>query len=200
MRKTRRVIRHELYLLWAHKYADDAMLFIADFRDTFFQADPFQNLRLDDRTHNIMFFAEHFPFKQFKRCPFNAGWVGACWGKSVISAMRDSEALCSGSYLGTKQGIIHFEETFMGEVDSAQCHVKNQASDQGYVNYLYYTGRVPKGRVYDRGYSVVNTVGAVCPGLSTVPIDVCNFPISMENGLVRPLRRLEQAVSGTGIL
>ena len=61
----------------------------------------------------LWLYAEHFPFKQFKRCPFNAGWVRNCWGKEKFAPLRDRAALCSGSYLGTRDGVAHFEATLL---------------------------------------------------------------------------------------
>ena len=41
------IIRHELYLSWAWKYNKQSRLLILDFRDTFFQRDPFESLSVD---------------------------------------------------------------------------------------------------------------------------------------------------------
>ena len=158
------LIRHELYLSWARHYANSSRFFVADFRDTVFQRDPFAGLPPPAHALELWLYAEHFPFKQFKRCPFNAGWVRNCWGKEKFAPLRDRAALCSGSYLGTRDGVAHFEATLLGEVADARCHEKDQASDQGYLNWLYYSGRLPGAVVHDRGYGLVNTVGALCPG------------------------------------
>ena len=40
------IVRHELYLSWAWQYNTEARLLILDFRDTFFQRDPFESLTL----------------------------------------------------------------------------------------------------------------------------------------------------------
>jgi hypothetical protein len=46
-------------------------------------------------------------------------------------------------------------------VRAASCHRKGVPSDQGYVNYLYWAGRLPFATHEIRGEGIVNTVGAM---------------------------------------
>ena len=112
------LIRHELYLSWARHYGNGSRFYVADFRDTFFQRDPFAGLPPPAHPLELWLYAEHFPFKQFKRCPFNAGWVRNCWGKALFDGLKEQAALCSGSYLGTRAAVVHFETTLLTEVVS----------------------------------------------------------------------------------
>ena len=153
------IIRHACYLAIALKYDDISNFYVADYRDTFFQSDPFES-RL--RGLDLVLFAEHFPFKQIGNCPFNGGWVRNCWGRAVYDAFKEKVVLCSGSYMGSKEGIVNFEKTLLASVLKDDCHQKGVPSDQGYLNYLYYAGLLPKETsVQDRGYGVVNTVGSL---------------------------------------
>ena len=162
------IIRHQLYRAWAEHYSEDSLFYVADYRDTFFQASPFPPLRAErasaEAPPELVLFAEHYPFKKLGNCPFNGGWVRGCWGKKVYDRMKAQVVLCSGSYMGTKRAIIAFESTLLDEVQRAQCHAKGQPSDQGYLNKLYYAGQLSEAvtiAVHDRGTGIVNTVGSL---------------------------------------
>ena len=53
------IIRHQLYLFFAQHYQQTSRFFVADYRDTFFQAEPFQGIS----SSQLHFYAEHYPFK-----------------------------------------------------------------------------------------------------------------------------------------
>lgn len=156
------IIRHALYLAVATLYSPQSNFYIADYRDTFFQSDPFAALDRPLRGLELLLVAEHWPFKQMGNCPFNGGWIRNCWGRNTLDAVKDQVVLCSGSYLGAQPAIVNFERRLLAEVDDAECHKKGVPSDQGYVNYMYYTGFLPDATfVQDRGTGVVNTVGSL---------------------------------------
>ena len=75
--------------------------------------------------------------------------------------LRDHPVLCSGSYFATRAGMIDMETELLNEVRYAKCHEKGVSSDQGYVNYLYWTGRLPYATHEIRGQGIVNTVGSL---------------------------------------
>ena len=57
---------------------------------------------------------------------------------------------------------MNFETRLLNEVDAHDCHHKGVPSDQGYLNYLFYTGNLPAETfVETRGDGVVNTVGSL---------------------------------------
>ena len=101
-------------------------------------------------------------FKKIGNCPFNGGWVRNCWGRAEWDRLRNQSVLCSGSYMGAQPAIVNFETRLLNEVDAHDCHHKGVPSDQGYLNYLYYTGNLPAETfVETRGDGVVNTVGSL---------------------------------------
>ena len=169
------IIRHELYLSWASLYSRESRLLILDFRDTFFQRDPFESLplgrqkewlnpktgQLEKYPFEQMLVLEHWPYKRMSNCPFNAWWVRGCWGMEEFKPMRNHPILCSGSYFGTRDGMIDMETELLDEVRATRCHEKGVPSDQGYVNYLYWAGRLPFATHEIRGEGIVNTVGAL---------------------------------------
>ena len=178
-------------------YSSSSNFYVADYRDTFFQADPFARLverRGPLRGLELLLVAEHWPFKQLGNCPFNGGWVRNCWGRARFEPLRNQSVLCSGSYMGAQPAIVNLESTILAEarsrrgysietsrgdaaaatwkfrsrparasqVDENDCHHRNVPSDQGYVNYLFYSGRLPAETfVETRGDGVVNTVGSL---------------------------------------
>lgn len=93
--------------------------------------------------------------------PWNSGWVRGCWGIDKFRPMRNHPILCSGSYFATRNGMIDMETELLMEVRKAKCHRKGVPSDQGYVNYLYWAGRLPFATHEIRGDGIVNTVGAL---------------------------------------
>jgi len=107
------VIRHELYLAWAWKYSKKSRLLILDFRDTFFQRDPFESL--DFGSYEQLLVLEHWPYKRMNNCPFNSGWVRNCWQKE-FKDMKDHPILCSGSYFATRDGMIDMETVLLNEI------------------------------------------------------------------------------------
>ena len=179
------IIRHALYLAIAKTYSPRSMFYVADYRDTFFQADPF--VRVVERRgrrsrawsssssrallvtvwksqgfERRSFFTStsidarerhrrgvismkpklirRRPFKKIGNCPFNGGWVRNCWGRAEWDRLRNQSVLCSGSYMGAQPAIVNFETRLLNEVDAHDCHHKGVPSDQGYLNYLFYTG------------------------------------------------------------
>ena len=167
------IIRHELYLSWAHLYSKESRLLILDFRDTFFQRDPFESLPLGRMRANPitgknerypfeqLMVLEHWPYKRMSNCPFNSWWVRGCWGAEKFKPMKTHPVLCSGSYFATRDGMIDIEAELLAEVREVRCHAKGVPSDQGYVNYLYWAGRLPFAAHEIRGEGIVNTVGAL---------------------------------------
>jgi len=75
--------------------------------------------------------------------------------------MQNHPVLCSGSYFATRDGMVDLETELLDEVRTAKCHKKGVPSDQGYVNYLYWAGRLPYATAEIRGDGIVNTVGAL---------------------------------------
>ena len=105
--------------------------------------------------------------KTIGNCTWNSWWVGDCFGKEALSALKYEAVICSGSTLGSYAGIHHYVRTMLGSMDVVQCWKKGIESDQGYQSYLFYNGKFdnPNGREkaikFDQGNGVVNTIGAM---------------------------------------
>lgn len=141
-------------------------MLVLDFRDTVFQSDPFAEIRAlvdGGSKKELWLFEEHWPYKKIGGCIFNTGWIRDCWGREAVDTVRDKTVICSGSIMGTRVGIEKFEHRLLAEVSVKQCHQFNVESDQGYTNWLYYSGELSKSvdvHVFPRGQGPVNTIGA----------------------------------------
>ena len=67
--------RFYMYSWWADKYHSNSWLMTADFRDFFFQSNPFEYRIEQWMDHNFVVFQEHHPIKTIERCVFNSEWI-----------------------------------------------------------------------------------------------------------------------------
>ena len=51
--------------------------------------------------------------KSIGKCVFNSLWVGRCFGKPALEALKKEAVICSGSTLGSFRGIHHYVRTHM---------------------------------------------------------------------------------------
>lgn len=80
-------IRYALYEYWLRYYTDQSYILILDFRDTFFQANPFGLLPpIGQRTphFDLRLYAENYKIKNIGLCVYNSLWIGRCFGKPAL--------------------------------------------------------------------------------------------------------------------
>lgn len=161
-------IRYAMYEYWLRYYSEKSYILILDFRDTFFQADPFLSFGpVEQRVpkYELHVFAENHKVKSIGKCVYNSLWIGRCFGRFALAALKDYPVLCSGSTLGSYLGIKHYTRTMLTSMDTVKCWLKGIESDQGYQNYLFYNGLFNYNGVnatlFEQGTGVVNTVGAL---------------------------------------
>ena len=161
-------IRYALYEYWLQYYNENSYILILDFRDTFFQASPFQSFGdFHTRTpkYELQMFAENWKVKTIGKCVFNSMWIKKCFGKPAILPLKELAVICSGSTLGSFQSILFYTQTMLRSMDTVQCWKKGIESDQGYQNYLFYNGKfnTPDGNatLFHQGNGPVNTIGAM---------------------------------------
>ena len=117
--------------------------------------------------YELHVFAENHKVKTIGGCTYNSLWVGRCFGKEALNAIKDEAVICSGSTLGSYNGIHHYVRTMLASMDTVQCWRKGIESDQGYQSHLFYGGKFnnPNGPEvaikFDQGNGVVNTIGAM---------------------------------------
>jgi hypothetical protein len=143
-------IRYALYEYWMRHYNDNSYILILDFRDTFFQSNPFapsgtylQRTVSNSPKYDLQMYAENYKVKNIGICVFNSNWIKTCFGKPALEALRKEAVICSGSTLGSYPAVRHYVRTMLGSMDSVQCWLKGIESDQVklYVicYMLYYT-------------------------------------------------------------
>lgn len=129
---------------------------VTDFRDTFFQKDPF-----GDSGHVISgleVYEEHVKQR-------TTHWlveipVSLCKGVTF-----DEPMLCSGTTLGTRQAMMDYLEIMHKEMElwmkDDKCGKKldRDGEDQSIHNYLFYTGKIPFATAVPNRKGIVNTVG-----------------------------------------
>lgn len=161
-------IRYALYEYWLRHYSEKSYILILDFRDTFFQLNPFEKMGpIETRVpkYDLRLYAENHKVKTIGKCVYNSLWIGRCFGKPALAALKEEAVICSGSTLGSFQAIDFYIRTMLKSMDTVKCWLKGIESDQGYQNYLYYNGyfNTPLGNatLFHQGYDVVNTIGAM---------------------------------------
>jgi hypothetical protein len=163
-------IRYALYEYWLQHYSRTSYILILDFRDTFFQLNPFGDLPpLPARkpTYDLRMFAESNKVKTIGTCVYNGFWVRKCFGPETIVPIKDFSVICSGSTMGSYDAISYYIGVMLRSMDTVKCWLKGIESDQGYQNYLFYYGffDAPDGSrnatLFQQGEGVVNTVGAM---------------------------------------
>merc|ERR1711924_139586 len=158
---------YEMYRTWLSYYEPTSWGIVFDFRDTFFQRDPFTLVDRSSKAPNLHLFAENRQVKRVGNCIFNSGWL-RCWGKETPKKFANNSVVCSGSTMGSVPALKRYTERMVKEMDKMKCHATpaRTESDQGYHNYLYDTGelaKLPGVRVthHEQGHGIVNTIGAM---------------------------------------
>lgn len=162
-------IRYALYEYWLRYYTENSYILILDFRDTFFQANPFERfgayLARKEPKYELHMYAENYDVKNIGICVFNSNWIKTCFGKDALVALKKEAVICSGSTLGSYPAVHHYVRTMLQSMDTVKCWLKGIESDQGYQNYLFYNGHfnteLGNATLFHQGHGVVNTIGAM---------------------------------------
>lgn len=160
--------RYEMYRSWLLEYMPEVWGIVFDFRDTYFQRDPFSVVDKSPSAPNLHLFAENRKVKTVGNCVFNSGWL-RCWGKQTPKIYANKSVVCSGSTMGTRDALFSYVERMIVEFDKMKCHMTpaRTESDQGYHNFLFDSGALAelngvKVTYHEQGYGgLVNTIGAM---------------------------------------
>lgn len=156
---------------------------VIDTRDIFFQRDPFTSLgKAEDAVHNLLFVEEVSSFTNtLPESPHRAVNIGQslryknhvepCYGKAKVKAheLIQRPMLCSGTVIGTREGIHRFlsvlvDEFHKNNAKGPMCR-SPVTTDQWTMNYLYYKGMfgyVGQTKTLPWGTGPVLTVGKPC--------------------------------------
>ena len=113
----------------------------------------------------LQVFAENHKVKTIGNCVYNSMWVGKCFGKPALEAIKEKAVICSGSTLGSFLAVSYYVRTMLASMDTVKCWLKGIESDQGYQSHLFYGGQfntiMGNATVFQQGYGPVNTIGAL---------------------------------------
>jgi len=180
---------------------------VIDTRDIFFQADPFASLGdPKEATHDLLFVEEVAQYTNtLPETPHRATNIGEsgrykfhvnpCYGKENVKAyqLMDRPMLCSGTVIGTSDGIHRFLSVLVDEFrtnnDKGPLCRSPATTDQWTMNYLYYKGKfgsVQETKTLPWGTGPVLTVGKPCvnSAIETNSHSQKDMMIFDENGLI----------------
>ena len=157
-------LRYEWYWIWAQHYNPNSWIMLVDARDAFFQTNPFVNL---PRNQNglLYFFGENADATRIGISRKNRNWILRGYGQEVLDALKDKPTICSGSTMGEQLAIETYLRALVNEWDETD--IKMTGSDQGFHNYLYYSGKlansatISKLVVWEQGKGIINNLGAL---------------------------------------
>eukprot|EP00978_Attheya_sp_CCMP212_P004910 scaffold10750_cov60-Attheya_sp.AAC.1 len=129
------------WLLDCKECTDGIMM--TDVRDAYFQADPFTHSSIKYPVPGLMTFEEIYPDLTTEH------WltkfpIKKCKGYEI----GNHPMLCSGSTMGTREGILNYLDVMLKEFDAwnkdKQCFSNMVGDDQSIHNHLYYSGMFGK--------------------------------------------------------
>ena len=150
--------RFELYRRWLGTL-DFRYALLLDFRDAYFQLDPFVNIEYAMQDCDLYLMSE-FMYLTVGNHPnrLNYHWVEAPYGKQAADDIADEEIINCGAVLGNKNAIMRLLKT----VAYIAIEQNYQFVDQGAFNYLAYSGKLNdcgRIKITRAGKSVVNNCG-----------------------------------------
>lgn len=167
-------LRYEWYWIWAQHYNPNSWIMLIDARDSFFQTNPFENLPRD-QDGLLYFFGENTDATRLGKSTKNRNWILRSYGEKVLRAMSDKPTICSGSTMGEQVAMETYLRALVNEWDETD--IKMTGADQGFHNYLYYSGKltncktISKLVVWEQGKGIINNLGA----LRTMPFSQWGF-------------------------
>jgi hypothetical protein len=166
-------LRYEWYWIWSRHYRSTSWIMLLDARDSFFQGNPFANVpRRKDKqgtaqTGGLLYlFGENHVATRLGRSTKNLKWLQGAYGRRVLNALKNKPTICSGSTMGEQLAIETYLRAMVNEHD--ECDIRMAGSDQGFHNYLYYSGKLAAATdtirhivVWEQGKGIINNLGAL---------------------------------------
>jgi len=104
------LIRSFIYQYWALQYPDTTYIMMSDFRDVFFQSNPFTlKNKFNDwgpSAYDITFFAEHHPNRVINRCKHTSTTLNHCYGRSITDQIGTSTIINNGVVFATRNASL----------------------------------------------------------------------------------------------
>ena len=165
--------RYELYWIWSLQYSKESWLMLLDVRDVWFQMDPFEQVNKRGKVSGeLHLFGENADAVRIGTSAYNKGWLLKAYGRKAVSPYFEEPVICSGSTMGNQDAIETYLRAMVAQFDITSC--KQKGCDQGFHNYLYYSGQlgkvddettsigaISKLVVHEQGRGVINNLGAL---------------------------------------
>lgn len=165
--------RYELYWIWSLQYSKESWLMLLDVRDVWFQLDPFEQVNTRGKVSGeLHLFGENAEAVRIGTSAYNKKWLIDAYGRKTVSKYFEEPVICSGSTMGNQDAIETYLRAMVAQFDATSCKMKG--CDQGFHNYLYYSGQLGKVNdettsvgaisklvVYEQGKGVINNLGAL---------------------------------------
>ena len=124
--------RWELYRDYLRRHVEDySMVFTADVRDAFFQADVFKHYEGKDAFLGIAL--EDGDLTQ----PCNKNWLINRYGEKVWKSVKDNRIICTGTVWATSKEFLAFASEMVKQINSDK-YPYFRVCDQAVGNYLIY--------------------------------------------------------------
>ena len=166
------VFRYYFYEKWASIYTEKSLIMLSDFRDVFFQADPF--VYHNDEwlpEYQLSVFQEFHPNMIINRCHFNTKTMLECYGEDALRTLGNRIIISSGGILGTRDGVLVWSRQMTQQLQDApgrqvETRCFSGGIDHSFINWLVYGNKLRqtiKIRIYNHGEGAMNTVGGLRP-------------------------------------
>lgn len=163
-------IRYEWYWIWSLQYDPRSWLMLLDARDSFFQTNPFAGVPRSPHNKEgggiLWLFGENHEATRLGKSTKNLKWLRGAYGPAVLEALSDKPTICSGSTMGEQIALETYLRAMVNEHD--ECDIRMTGSDQGFHNYLYYSGKLLGATdtirqivVWEQGKGAINNLGAL---------------------------------------
>ena len=165
--------RYELYWIWSLQYSKESWLMLLDVRDVWFQLDPFEQVNTrGEVTGELHLFGENADAVRIGTSSYNKSWLVNAYGRNAVKQYFDEPVICSGSTMGNQDAIETYLRAMVAQFDATTC--KQKGCDQGFHNYLYYSGQLGKVNdettsvdaisklvLHEQGKGIINNLGAL---------------------------------------
>jgi hypothetical protein len=179
------ILRHLLYhrrlLAEGHRYRS---VLLADVRDVWFQADPFQ-AGLGPGIHVF----EEEAGRTIGSEPSNSYWVRQAFDDATLQWLLAEPILCSGTILGTAPALAGFLGHFLDCFNHAR-RIKAAGIDQGVFNYAARTYKGAGLTAHRNGESVVLTMGIMAR--KDIPCDAAGRVVRPDGSVIPVLHQYDR--------
>jgi hypothetical protein len=168
------MLRFYLYEWWANMYDTTSWIMISDFRDVFFQADPFKYRMQEWNQSQLVTFQENHPNNVISRCHAEYEFIKGCYGKRAADSISSNTVINSGIAMGTRDALTAYAYIMIQELNPKRRYGRHTLSDSndgcladgmehGLLNWLVYSGHLNKFmevKIFQQGEGPVNNVGS----------------------------------------